>query len=265
LLTELLQREYGHFQDLSVSDGQEQIDYAFIQQVWEARATTPAHLQFWTLSGKILESALRQFDPQRMGMSITVAQLMPPSPHGSIRSLREVAGLGNPPWSPNLEYRMRFLGADTSAGSVVLHACPEFVDDLRVQATALPICHEEYEVSAAGCPIMYANRVAGCLLFSSTQPAQFRSEERRSLVKDYAQLLAQVFPPDQFFELAQIQLWLMPPLEIQYRTLATFQQRVNVLIKEAYTASQVLTRTQIEQQVWQQIEEELLEISSLGD
>ena len=74
-----------------------------------------------------------------------------------------------------------------------------------------------------------------------------------------------MFPPDQFFELAQIQLWLMPPLEIQYRTLATFQQRVNVLIKEAYTASQVLTRTQIEQQVWQQIEEELLEISSLGD
>jgi hypothetical protein len=265
LLTELLQQEYGHFQDLSPSNGQEQIDYAFIQQVWEARATTPTHLQFWTLSGKILESALRQFDPLRMGMSITIAQLMPPSPHGSIRSLREVAGLGNPPWSPNLENRMRFLGAETLAGSVVSHGCAEFLDDLRVQTTALPICHEEYEVSAAACPIMYANRVAGCLLFSSTQPAQFRSEGRRTLIKDYAQLLAQVFPPDHFFELTQIQLWLMPPPQIQYRTLATFQQRVNALMKEAYTSSQDLTRSQIEQQVWQQIEEELFEISNPVD
>src|SRR5262249_50542655 len=69
LLAELLQREYGHFQEQQVSpDGQGQIDYEFIRQVWEARATTPAHLQFWTLSRKILESALRQFDPQRMGM-----------------------------------------------------------------------------------------------------------------------------------------------------------------------------------------------------
>jgi len=125
LLAELLQREYGHFQESSISDEQGKIDYAFIQQVWEARATTPAHLQFWTLSGKILESALRQFDPQRMGLSIAIVQLMSPSPHGSIRSLREVAGVGNPPWSPNPEYRMRFFGAGTLAGSVVSHGCAE--------------------------------------------------------------------------------------------------------------------------------------------
>jgi hypothetical protein len=103
------------------------------------------------------------------------------------------------------------------------------------------------------------------LLFSSTQPAQFRSEGRRSLSKDYAQLLAQVFPPDEFFELTQIQLWEMPPPHIQDKTLATFQQRVNILMKEAYTMQQGLTRSQIEQQVWQEIEEELLEISNRVD
>ena len=265
LLTELLQREYGHFEDLGISDGQEQIDYAFIRHIWEARATTPAHLQFWTLSGKILESALRQFDPQRVGMSIVIVQLMPPSPHGSIRSLHEMAGVGNPPWSPNLEYRRRFLGAETLAGCVVSRGYPEFLDDLRGQVTAGPIYHEEYEVSAAAYPIMYANRIAGCLLFSSTQPAQFRSGERRALIKDYAQLLAQVFSPDDFFELAQIQLWLMPPPKIQDRMLATFHQRVNVRTREAYTTQHALTRAQIEQQVWQQIEEELLETSNLGD
>ena len=265
LLADLLQREYDHFQEPNIFDGQGKIDYAFIQQIWEARATTPVHLQFWTLSGKILESALRQFDPQRMGMCVTLAQLMPPSRQGCIRSLREVARLGNPPWSPNLEYRMRYMGAETLAGSVVSHACAEFLDDLRVQAPALRISQGEYEVSAAACPIMYANRVAGCLLFSSTRPAQFRSEERRSLIRDYTQLLAQVFPPDHFFELSQIQLWLMPSPQIQDKTLATFQQRVNVLMKEAYTSSQAVTRAQIEQQVWQEMEEELLEVSNLGD
>src|SRR5262249_38871159 len=197
--------------------------------------------------------------------SVTIAQLMPPSPQGCIRSLREVARQGNPPWSQNLEYHLRFLGAETLAGTVVSHGCAEFLDDLRVQPQAVPVRREEYEVSAAACPIMYANRVAGCLLFASTQPAQFRSEGRRSLSKDYAQLLAQVFPLDQFFELAQIQLWEMPQSHVQDKTMATFQQRVNVLMKEAYTMQQGVNRSQIEQQVWQEIEEELLEVSNPVD
>jgi transcriptional regulator with XRE-family HTH domain len=265
LLTELLQREYGQFQEFETADRPEKIDYAFIQQIWEVRATTHTHLQFWTLSDKIFESALRQLDPQQMGMSITLAQLMPPSPHGSIRSLREVAGLGSWPWSPNLEHQLLFLGAETLAGYVVSHSRVGIINDLRDRGTLLPISQREHVVSAAACPIMHANRVAGCLLFSSTQPAHFQSDGRRSLINDYTQLLALVFLPDQFFEQSQIQLWLMPPPEIQYRTFATFHQRVNRLMKEAYAVSQLLTRPQAEEQIWRQIEEELLCLSHQQD
>jgi len=265
LLNELLQREYGPFQELEITDRAEKIDYAFIQQIWEARARTPAYLQFWTLSGKIFESALRQLDPQQMGMSITLAQLMPPSAHGYIRSLREVAGLGSPPWTPNLEHLLLFLGAETLAGYVVSHGRAEVIDDLENQTTLLPFSPREHVVSVAASPVMHANRITGCLLFSSTQPAHFQSEGRRSLINDYTQLLAPVFLPEQFYELSQIQLWPMPPAEIQYRTFANFQRRVNGLLKEAYAASQLLTRLQAEEQVWQQIEEELLRLSHQSD
>ncbi len=261
LLTDLLQREYGQMQEIEAMPQGEKIDYAFIQQIWEAWATTPAHLQFWTLSGKILESALRQLDAHSMGMAITIAQLMSPSPQGTIRSLHEIAGLGSHPWPPNLEQRMLFLGAESLAGYVVSHGRTAFIDDLRDQMNVLPIYQTEYEVSAAACPIMHAHRIAGCLIFSSTQPAYFQSEERRSLIKDYTQLLAPVFSPEQFFEPQQIQLQLMPAPEKQYKAFATFQQRVNDHMKEAYSASQLLTRLQAEQMVWQQIEEELLYLS----
>jgi len=264
LLIELLQQEYSDFQYPEAADQSQKIDYAFIQQIWEARATTPTHLQLWTLGGKILESALRQLDPQRRGMSITVALCMPPCTYGrSIRSLHEITGLGSPPWPPNLESYLLFLGAESLAGYVVSHGRIAFINDLSTPNMLLPTYRVEYEVSAAACPIMYANRVAGCLISSSTQLAHFASEERRSLLQDYTQLLTPVFPTDYFFEPRQIELQLMPPPQVQYTKFVAFQQRVNMLMKEAYhNASQFLTRPQVEQQVWQQIEEELLRISN---
>ncbi len=47
LLSELLQREYGALPKLDATDNEpERIDYAFIQNVWETRATTPERLLF---------------------------------------------------------------------------------------------------------------------------------------------------------------------------------------------------------------------------
>lgn len=255
----MLQREYGALPKLDATDSEpERIDYAFIQNVWETRATTFERLLFWSMIGKVLESALRQLDSHLLGMAITVAQLMPPSADGRIHSLREVAGRASSPWSSNLEHHMLFLGAESLAGHVVSHGRTEFIDDLRVQTTLLPVYQMAYEVSAAAYPIMYANRVAGCLVCSSTQPEYFHPAWRRALIQDYTWLLAPAFPPDHFFEIKQIELRLMPPPEVQYTQFVTFQRRVIALMKEAYKASDFLTRPQAEQLVWQQLEEELL-------
>jgi transcriptional regulator with XRE-family HTH domain len=255
---ELLRQEYGPLQELEDTNLPEQIDYLFLRHYWETRATTPAHLQFWALSSEILQNAFRQLTTKGVGLALTVAQVMPPSPQGVVHSLREVAGLGSSPWPVDLEHHMQFLGAESLVGYVASHCHAEFIDDLRQQNTILPAYRAEYEVSALVAPILYANCIAGCLLCSSNQPDYFRSEARRALLGDYTQLLASAFTPEQFVDPQQIQLQLMPPRQVQQTTFATFQTRVNALLKEAYQSSRLLTRPQAEQQVWQQLEEDLL-------
>jgi len=92
-------------QDSSPSE----LPYDFTMRVLDARATTTDALRFWTISRLVLQNALRQLDPERIGMAITVVRCMPPSREGKIRSLREGMGLGTPPWEDDLEKRAVFL------------------------------------------------------------------------------------------------------------------------------------------------------------
>jgi hypothetical protein len=88
----------------------------FFVRIIHSLATTPDELRFWTLSDLIVQQALKQLDPRRVGMAITVAQCMPPGPDGTIRSLREVLGQGTSPWESNLSHHLGFLGVESLAG-----------------------------------------------------------------------------------------------------------------------------------------------------
>lgn len=158
----------------------------------ETRATAASNLLFWTLCRKVILHALRRLDPERNGMAITLVQCMPVSSEGKVRSLRESVGVGTPPWPGDLEHQSMFLGAESLAGYVVTNCRQGAINDLRINTTFLPAYQVEYEVSALAHPIMYTNRIAGCLLLSSTQADYFLSESRLALVSDYTQLLAQV-------------------------------------------------------------------------
>jgi hypothetical protein len=107
---------------------------------------------------------------------------------------------------------------------------------------------------------MYANRVAGCLLVSSTQPRYFVSQNRLALIADYAHLLALAFTPQQFYPLEWIELQLMPPLAVQRQLFATLQHRIKQMLQEAFLDSRSLRREEAEQLAWQQLEEELLHL-----
>jgi hypothetical protein len=261
LLDELLQDDYSELQESKAVPESDQIDYGFLRQFWETRASTSIPLQFWALSGKVLQNALRQLDPASLGLAITVAQLMPLCDQGVSRSLREVTGLATPPWPRDMEHYTMFLGLHSLVGYSVSHWQPSFIDDLREKESFLPIYRTDYEISAAAIPIIYANRMAGCLLLSSTQPGYFRPEGRRSLIKDYAQLLACAFQPDEFFEADQIKLHLMPPLEDQQPFFLALQQKVSTVMKNSILSGKPLTRRQAEDVVWRQIEEELLRLA----
>jgi GAF domain-containing protein len=253
LLILIEEEEQIDLTDTVPSEPPDEIDYQFIRQVFEARATTPSGLLFWTLCRKVLQHALRRLDPERIGMAITVVLCMPASSEGKVRSLRESMGLGTPPWPGDLEDQAMFLGAESLAGYVVANCRQAAIDDLRANATFLPAYQLEHEVSALADPILYTNHVAGCLLLSSTQPNYFHSESRRALVSDYAQLIALAFSPEQFVPPERIDLRLMPPLKTQRELFATFTQRVITEMK-----SLDITRAEAEQIVWQQFEEELI-------
>ena len=109
-------------------------------------------------------------------------------------------------------------------------------------------------------PLLYANRVVGCLLISSTQTNYFLSPARLSLVNGYTNLLALAFEPQEFYPPEQISLCVMPSLEVQRAFFATFRQRLQTIMKESYSSANPLTSVQGEQLVWQQLEEELINL-----
>jgi transcriptional regulator with XRE-family HTH domain len=256
---ELLEEDFPHLFLSGEDNSTDEIAFTFISQVLDTRANTPDMLRFWTMTRLILQHALQQLDSNTLGMSITLVRCMPPTRDGKIRSLRESVGLGTPPWSGDLEQRALFLGAESLAGHVVTLCRPETIDDMRINVSFLPAYQTEYEVSATAHPIMYANRIAGCLLLSSTQPRYFLSLSRFSLIRGYTNLLALAFNAEEFYAPELVELYMMPPLEVQQTYFAHFRQRVLALLKESSTTQYPLTSVQAEQVVWQQLEEQFLE------
>ncbi len=255
-----LTEEFGPPLEVEIPEPSALIDFSFVRQIWEVRAMTPEHLLFWTLCRKVLEYASRQLDGARTGMMISVAQCIP-SRNGKVQTLRETIRYGTEPWSTDLSPHSLFLGGDSLAGYAVSYGRMQVIDDLRENVGFLPLTPltpEKHEVSAAAYPIFYASRVAGCMLFFSTLPGYFSSDAQRTLIVDYTHLISLAFKPEQFYPLEQIALQIMPPLEVQQAKFSTFQQRVTDLMKEAFQASHVLTRTQAEELVSQQFAEELL-------
>lgn len=257
LLT-LLEKVSPDVSDFEIDNSSQEIPYKFVMEVLEARASIPDLLRFWSIARLVLQQAIRQLDPERVGMAITVVRCMPPH-DGKICSLRETVGLGTPPWGGDLEEKAFLLGAESLAGHVTVSCRLEQIGDLRTNKTFLPAYQVEHEVSAVACPIMHACRVAGCLLLSSTQPDYFAPEARLSLVRGYTNLLALAFNADEFYDPDLFALHIMPPGTVQETYFNGFRQRVLRLMQESARSDQHLASTEAEQYVWQQIEESLLQ------
>lgn len=249
--------------DFETDTSAQEIPYKFVMEVFETRASTPDLLRFWSITRLVLQRALSHLDPERVGMAITVVRCMPPQPkdNNRIRSLRESVGLGTPPWGGDLEEKALLLGAESLAGHVTVSCRLGQIGDLRTNKTFLPAYQSEHEVSAVACPIMYACRVAGCLLLSSTQANYFQSDARLSLIRGYTHLVSLAFEPDEFYDPSLIDLRIMPPPEVQQNYLASFRQRVLRLMQDSSATDRRLASAEAEQRVWSELEEILLNLS----
>jgi transcriptional regulator with XRE-family HTH domain len=267
-LLDLLIDEFGGFiveTEGSLTEGTlHKIPSEFYIRVLRTRATIPKVLRFTSLCDLILQQALEQLDPMRLGLAIIVVRCMPPSREGKIRSLRESVGRGTPPWESNLDQQAILLGAESLAGHAVSLSRPIVNQNLSENLGISPGYHGLWEESAAAAPIMFEGNISGCLLVSSTQPNYFQ-QSRQTLIESYADLLALAFEAGEFYDTKQIELGLVPFQEVQRSYLSGFRQRLSETMLQATKNQQPLTIFEAEEIVWQQFEEELLRLPKLEE
>ncbi len=228
----------------------------FYARVLTTYSSTHRYQRFWSVSNLILPQALGQLDPAHLGMVITIVQCMPPSRQQKVRSLREVAGRGTPPWESTLK-RPLFLGIESLAGYAVTQGHRLTIHDRFDHQGFLPAHWVEPEKSATACPVIHDGSFVGCLLVSSTQPSYFLPF-RELLIEQYAQLLVLAFAPEDFYAPQDIELMPMPSYQVQEPRFSNFRQRVSNILLEASQKQQPIDYLEAEQIVYKQLEEELL-------
>ncbi len=260
-LLEALEMDYPDVYSWVKEDTSEPIPSEFFAEILSIRATTPDSLRFWRISEMVLLQVLTQLDSNSLGMSVTFAQCMPPLPgyDNKVCSLRERAGRGTYPWPSDLEPFALFLGAESLGGYVAESGRAMSIDDLSDERL-LPAYQSEFEVSAAAHPIMLGERVAGILSVSSTQPGYF-TPERMALLVTFSDIASLAFNKDEFYPLDMIELKVMPEPEKQRPIIATFRPRVARAHLVAARQRRHINNLEAEQQVWREIERELISLS----
>jgi transcriptional regulator with XRE-family HTH domain len=207
----------------------------------------------WQIMQAIFEYALLRFDPDRQGLAITYAKLMPTHADG-IHSLYETAMRGNSPWPFALENSI-YLGSTTLAGTAAIHDRPQVWDTLD-EGDRLQYEVDDFERSACACPVTHGGRIAGVLIFSSTQPAFFADPIACQSAVEYAQLLALAFPENEFYPFSLLNLRPMPDLKWQREEIN--RSFVNRVI--AYARRMGISRQEAEVVVRMHLEVEFEEI-----
>ncbi len=224
------------------------------RRVFDLITTTPEEdARYWQVTQAIFEYALLHLDSDRRGLSITYANLMPSHEDG-IHSLREAAMRGNYPWPFSLESRA-YLGSTTLAGTAVMLQRLQTWDNLGDQER-LQVDIDEHEHSAAACPVMYAGRISGVLIISSTQTGFFADSMACQAVSEYAQLLALAFNDENFYPCSLLNLRPMP--EVKWQRAEIGRSYVNRIIM--YARKHMISRQDAEQQVILEMEREFEEL-----
>jgi hypothetical protein len=235
------------------------IPSTFYAHIFSMYANTASSLYIQELHKLILKQIIEHLDPERDGMSISVTQCVTPRPGIKVRSLREIDTIGTPPWTSEARQHTIFLGAESLAGSAVSTYRIRSIDS-RQQGHSLYGAHwVKYEESAIAYPITRKARIAGCLSASSRQEYYF-NDTHRNLLRQYAALLALTFEPDAFYDPHDIELVPMPLYHEQELLFLNLQQRVLNKINQSVKQHQLVTPTLAQEQVWQEIEEELINL-----
>lgn len=204
----------------------------------------------WHIVETIFEYALLHLDPDRYGMALTYARLMPPREDGTIHSLYEAEMRGQAPWPFALDFKA-YLGSTTLAGRAAMLQRIQTWSKMDTEERH-PIGLDENEHSSCAAPVMRGGRLAGVLIVSSAQDDFVRNSSIPRAVGDYAHLLAAGMMDSDFYPLDLVKLVPMPELKWQREKIAnTYLNRV-----VEYARKQCLSFTEAEQKVLQDLEKD---------
>lgn len=235
-----------------------EIPSEFYARSLSALAFTPQPMCRQIIQELILQQVLEHLDPDRHGISIGLVACVPPGQDRKVHSLREIGGLGTPPWPHDLAEKTIFLGAESLVGYAVsnLTCC---VINSRDEVTFLPAQWTEHERSAAAFPIAHHARVAGGLVVSSIQE-HFFTKQRLAVLKGYSHLASLIYEVEEFFDLHDIDLRMMPSYKLQEPYFVGYNQRISQKFVEARDRGVQITLREARQLVWQDLEEVLLQV-----
>ncbi|HEY0756790.1 MAG TPA: GAF domain-containing protein [Ktedonobacteraceae bacterium] len=229
-------------------------------QVMRVYAKTPSILAGDTLYKLIFERALEHLDPDKLGLSLALVCCVHPLPGHKVRSLRQVRGLGTPPFERELERKTMFLGSESVAGHAVMNYRLAIVES-RDSTSFTSANWTDYEESAIASPILRQARVVGALLASSAIPHYF-TPAHQALLELYSPLAGLMFDSSEFYDPMDIMLGVMPAFDQQIPLFANFEQRVALKMTSRSQGKNTITIQQAHQLVWHDISEELLQVSS---
>jgi transcriptional regulator with XRE-family HTH domain len=263
-LQEAIAEEYPEFAGATYDDFPEntsvEIPSGTYSSVLHTYLTVPKRQQFWLVSNLILQEAIRQLDPHQLGMTVGLAQCVPPMEGKKVRSLREHVGRGTHPWKATMKHEVAYLGIESLVGYAISNARLLTIQDRSESPTFFPARWLDWEQSAVVCPIIREGKLAGCLIVSSTQPKYF-PPYRVMLIQNYAELMVLAFEPGEFYEPSDIRLGIMPDFGVQEKYFNTIRHRVSKAMEKGSTRQPPVTIAEAEQMVWQQLEEEFVQLA----
>jgi transcriptional regulator with XRE-family HTH domain len=216
----------------------------------QAATTTDDASRRWHIIETIFEQALLFLDPDRHGMALTYARLMPPRADSRIHSLYETEMRGQAPWPFALDFKT-YLGSTTLAG---LAAMSQRVHTWSAndKEARIPVGLDEDERSSCAAPVIRGGRLAGVLTVSSADPDFVSNPVVLRVVGDYANLLAIGLMDSDTYPIEIVKLVPMPDLPWQrVRISSSYLNRVIECARK-----QCLSFPEAEQKVLRDMEEE---------